>query len=64
MEYHSLTSKSQTLARKRVDYELSVLAEKYGFKVEFIDYENTRQDSHSTIVPVASFDIVEQFVAA
>lgn len=43
---------------------LSELAEKYGFEVEFIDYENTRQNSRSTIFPVASFDTVEQFAAA
>lgn len=60
----SLFTFNAAAASLSLEDKLSVLAEKYGFEIEFIDYENTRQDSHSNFVPVACFDTVEQFAAA
>lgn len=60
----SLCTIDAAAASSSLEDSLSALSVKYGFNVEYIDYENTRQNSHSTIVPVASFDTVEQFAAA
>lgn len=40
------------------------VADKYGFEVEYIQHEGARQATASSVVPVASFDTIEDFADA